>query len=495
MARLLPIVVVLALLGGTAAAFVVTEGLKLEKSPISKTSRRRRSSRPTRGRTQTVPIAFRLRKPDRVTVEIVDGNGNVVRTLVRSRRGAERRPAVHLERTRRRRRGRARRRLPAARPPRGRHKTIVLPNPITIDATPPFIRLRLRRAARDLARRRLRQGPCPDQVPDERAARAQLYVDGEPRTLVSRFLRAGKIDVATGPRRLKPGKHRMRLRALDVAGNVGPPSRALRCSSRYIELPSARAARSKTGRRFGFRVAHRREALPVHLGSLHARRSGRAADPARAAHAGPLRAARRHEHGPHREGGRDGDAVSAERASAASSAASGSRCCSSRRSRVQRLAGLGAWALGCVLLAVYLAPHGPPAAARRGLRSSVLLAAVGRVRLRRWPFVLPFAVLACVAGADPRPCRRRPRRTCSCRCTRSSRPRRCCSRGSCCSGDRALARARAARVAARRVRRLDGTLAPLDAGPAPGRDRRCSSSICRSGCWRSSLARLRLEPR
>ena len=38
MARVLPIVVVLALLGCTAAAFAVTEGLKLENSPISKTS-------------------------------------------------------------------------------------------------------------------------------------------------------------------------------------------------------------------------------------------------------------------------------------------------------------------------------------------------------------------------------------------------------------------------------------------------------------------------
>ena len=37
MARILPTLLVLALLGCTAAAFAVTEGLKLEKSPISKT--------------------------------------------------------------------------------------------------------------------------------------------------------------------------------------------------------------------------------------------------------------------------------------------------------------------------------------------------------------------------------------------------------------------------------------------------------------------------
>ena len=37
MARLLPILLVLGLLGGTAAAFAITEGLKLEKSPIGST--------------------------------------------------------------------------------------------------------------------------------------------------------------------------------------------------------------------------------------------------------------------------------------------------------------------------------------------------------------------------------------------------------------------------------------------------------------------------
>ena len=67
-------------------------------------------------------------------------------------------------------------------------------------------------------------------------------------------------------------------------------------------------------------------------------------------------------------------------------------------SRVQRLVGLSAWALGAILLAVYLAPHG-----HRPLLGGLAvvglgLAAAGAFVLRRWPFVLPFAVLACIAA-------------------------------------------------------------------------------------------------
>jgi putative inorganic carbon (HCO3(-)) transporter len=65
-------------------------------------------------------------------------------------------------------------------------------------------------------------------------------------------------------------------------------------------------------------------------------------------------------------------------------------------SRLQRLAALGAWALGALLLALYLAPHGHrPLLAAAGV-FGLLLAAAGAVVFRRWPYVLPFAVLACV---------------------------------------------------------------------------------------------------
>jgi putative inorganic carbon (HCO3(-)) transporter len=64
--------------------------------------------------------------------------------------------------------------------------------------------------------------------------------------------------------------------------------------------------------------------------------------------------------------------------------------------RLQRLAGLAGWALGALLLAVYLAPHGHrpllAAAAVLGLALAAGLAAL----FRRWPWLLAVAALACV---------------------------------------------------------------------------------------------------
>jgi flagellar hook capping protein FlgD len=272
-ARVLPIVVVLALLGCTAAAFAVTEGLKLEHSPITNTHVGKVVA-PDSLANKTVPIAFLLRKRDRVTVELVNGSGDIVRTLVRSRKepsgnlqftwngrddngevlpDGTYRPRVHLANA---------------------HKTIVLPNPIRMDATPPFIRLvsvtpRVFSPDGDFTRDQVRI-----RYQTSERARAQLYVDGEPRTLVHDFLRAGKIDWPRGSLRLKPGRHLIRLRGLDLATNLGPPSRALPVFVRYIEL-RPHALRVKTGRRFGFRVLTDAKRYSVHLGSQHARRGGR----------------------------------------------------------------------------------------------------------------------------------------------------------------------------------------------------------------------------
>ena len=76
---------VLALLGCTAAAFAVTEGLKLEKSPITRTIVDKVVA-PDSSTHAKAAIGFVLRKPDRLTVQIVNGNGNVIRTLARSKR-------------------------------------------------------------------------------------------------------------------------------------------------------------------------------------------------------------------------------------------------------------------------------------------------------------------------------------------------------------------------------------------------------------------------
>jgi O-antigen ligase len=67
-------------------------------------------------------------------------------------------------------------------------------------------------------------------------------------------------------------------------------------------------------------------------------------------------------------------------------------------SRIQRLAGLAAWGLGAILLAVYLAPNGHRPLLGGLAVVGLVLAAAGAYVLRRWPFVLAFAVLACIAA-------------------------------------------------------------------------------------------------
>jgi hypothetical protein len=270
-ARILPTVVVLALLGCTAAAFAVTEGLKLERSPISRTIVDKVVA-PDSLSHRTASIQFVLRKQERVTVEVVNGNDEVVRTIARSRpeppglvqfswngRSDSRevvpdgfyRPRVHLASERR---------------------TILLPNPIRMDATPPVIRLvsvRPRVVAPFAKRRNL----VRIQYQTSEPARAQLYVDGEPKTFVFAFVRSGKID--WGPKAaqyLSPGPHLIRLRALDRATNLGPASRALTIVVRGVELrPSS--VHVAAGRRFGFRVLNAQR-YAVHFASQHKQHSG-----------------------------------------------------------------------------------------------------------------------------------------------------------------------------------------------------------------------------
>lgn len=274
MARILPTLLVLGLLGGTAAAFAVTEGLKLEKSAITNTKVSKIVA-PDSGSNSTASIQFLLRKPDRLTVEIVNGSGEVVRTLARSRsarRGTQQflwngrdnagkvvpdgtyRPRVHLARE---------------------HRTILLPNPIRMDATPPLVRLVSVSPRRfspdgDFQREHVRI-----QYQTSERARVILYVDGDRRTTVKRYLRAGKLDWGgRAARGLRPGPHLIRLRAYDLATNVGPPSRALSAFVRYIEL-RPHVLRVKTGARLGVRVVTDAKQYSVHLAGRHVLRSGR----------------------------------------------------------------------------------------------------------------------------------------------------------------------------------------------------------------------------
>jgi hypothetical protein len=151
-------------------------------------------------------------------------------------------------------------------------RTILLPNPIRMDATPPLIRL-------VSARPRViapfgQNGFTRITYQTSERAQALLYVDGQPKTHVRRFLRAGKFN--WGPRAaryLRPGPHRIRLRSIDFATNIGPPSRALTIVVRDVEL-RPHVVRVAAGRRFGFRVLNAQR-YAVHFGLSHRQHSGR----------------------------------------------------------------------------------------------------------------------------------------------------------------------------------------------------------------------------
>ena len=82
MARIASTVLVVALLAATAAAFALTQGLKLQKSPIFGTRVQPVFSPVCDCPKETARIAFKLRKADRLDIAIVDG-GKVVRTIER----------------------------------------------------------------------------------------------------------------------------------------------------------------------------------------------------------------------------------------------------------------------------------------------------------------------------------------------------------------------------------------------------------------------------
>ena len=248
MARLLPTALVLALLCGTAAAFAVTEHLKLERSPILATRVDKVFSPVCRCRRSRARIGFRLRHPDRLTLAVVDSAGKVVRTVVRSesvRRGFHEftwdgrddnghvlpqgsyKPRVHLARA---------------------HRTILLPNPIALDTGPPSIflvsvRPRVFSPDGDYRRDYLNVGFRATEP-----VRALLLVRGKLRVRERRF-RAVGVFHWYAPRGLPAGRYRLTLRAEDRAGNAGPQTRPQIVVVRYVRL-ARHVIRVRAGARF-----------------------------------------------------------------------------------------------------------------------------------------------------------------------------------------------------------------------------------------------------
>jgi hypothetical protein len=247
LARTLSTVLVVCLLGGTAAAFAVTQGLKLDKSPIFGTNVGKRVS-PAAG--TEARIAFRLRESDTVTVTVVDEGEEVVRTLLPRRRLAPGRIALSWD-------GRddAGRALPEGEyRPRVRladeRTTTTLPNDIELDTTPPSfehgeVRPRVISPDGDGRAERIRV-----RFSSGEPVRGMLFVRGKRRVLTQ----ARESGVIRWSARLRPGRYRLQLAAQDRAGNTSRRVPAGTVRVRYIEL-ARNVIRARAGFRFGVGVS------------------------------------------------------------------------------------------------------------------------------------------------------------------------------------------------------------------------------------------------
>ncbi len=256
MARLPQLLVVVILLGATAAAFAVTERLKLERSPITATRVDRVFSPICECARDVAVISFVLRRPGTVTLDLLDANGRSVRTLVRDKdepRGrvtytwdgrdnadrvvaeGEYRPRAELNE---------------------HDRTIVMPNLIRVDTTAPAIRF---------GRVRPRVF-SPDGDGQRDAVAVEYTLDGlaKPVLLVDGRQRVeGKFSTARGRlvwhgrengRTARPGVYELRLRATDLAGNRGSTRRVVPVLVRFVTLSRDRIE-VEAGRRFSVRVS------------------------------------------------------------------------------------------------------------------------------------------------------------------------------------------------------------------------------------------------
>jgi hypothetical protein len=228
---------VLGLLGGTAAAFAITEGLKLEKSPITRTRVTKLFSPECNCPEDRAVVEFRIRRGDKVTTTVLRQDETIA-TLSRGeyfRRGNVKliwdgrdsaaavvpggtyRVRVHLTR---------------------RHQTINLPNTIEVDRTPPVITVTALKPRIFSPDHDGRADYVTISFKLSEPARSLLYADG---TLVGR----GRIERTGGKlhwfgkrdgRSARPGLYRLTLKAEDRAGNVSQPTRAFPVQIRYLAL-------------------------------------------------------------------------------------------------------------------------------------------------------------------------------------------------------------------------------------------------------------------
>jgi hypothetical protein len=248
--RLLTTATLVGLLIATAAAFAITEKLKLTKSAVYGTQVSKGLS-PTcgcaRGRAR---IFFKLRRPDYITVTVLNGRKQEVALLAaqhyprgpltlkwNGRDDAGRRAPdgtyhaqIHLS---------------------GQHQTIELPNPILLDTKPPEVL--------SVVENRQFFSPDGDHQSDfvrltytlSKPAHVLLYLDGT-RIQRTRVAMQGTISwFGHGPAGLlKPGAYTLTLGAVDPIGNTTPLAmrRDVRVEIRYITLANTHIVAQAGGR-------------------------------------------------------------------------------------------------------------------------------------------------------------------------------------------------------------------------------------------------------
>ena len=242
MQRLLTTATLVGLLVATAAAFAITERLKLTKSAVYGTVISTRVS-PTCGCVyRRATIFFKLRRPDDITVTVLNARGQDVALLA-----AQHYPRGPVTLTwngrddsnRRVRDGTYRVRIHLT----GQHQTIEFPNRIQLDTKPPQV----------LSVEKNRDVFSPDQ--DHQAdyvritytlskpAHLAVYL-GDTRVLYSHVAAKGSIQwFGNGPNgALKPGTYTLNVGAVDLSGNSTPVAdRArVRVEIRYIRLANAK---------------------------------------------------------------------------------------------------------------------------------------------------------------------------------------------------------------------------------------------------------------
>jgi len=250
--RVAVIVLVLVLLGGTAAAFTVTEALKLERSPLTAPRFAEALSPTCACRTQVARLSFRLRQPDRIDVVIIS-HEDPVRML-----------AHDLDRSR----GRVRlkwdgRDDAGAFVPDGVYRlrvslqkadrTITFPDEIRVDTEAPTLEVvRVRPAAfspdgdgrRDTVTIALRTNE---------AGQALVFYNGQ--LAAEAPMRPERESVLTWDgsvegRPLREGVYTLFARVRDLAGNLSPAAR-ISVQIRYVEVvPKIILARRGTRLRF-----------------------------------------------------------------------------------------------------------------------------------------------------------------------------------------------------------------------------------------------------